>query len=510
MGLFRGWGTRTSSSNQPPPPYEEGPHGRSDFEGKATHPYGYRNNEQPHRGAGPTSRSTKTERESIKKTASDMQITQNDVVIAVMGVTGTGKSTFIELVTGLGLKIGHELQSCTAEVGIHAFQDERGRKIYLVDTPGFDDTRLTDSDVLKQIAYFLGASFSKQVKLAGIIYLHPITDERMKGSAVKNLAMFHALCGTASLEHVVLATTKWDKLLKSDSEATGRKREKELAETPNFWGDMLDNGSRMFRHVNTRESALRIINHLLSVRGDVVLDIQRQMIVEGRSLDQTSAGQKLQSELVEQRKRYEAELRDVRESLNTAIQAGNQKMMKTMARLEEETAEKLRKSEQEREKIRTDYARLQSEGEARHQQRLKELHEALNQYRALADKKQAILNRLEKQTSELSDAVGQVRDKRVSDAKQWQSDAASRKAQHDLEMKKWALFEEDRKVRNAALAAQARTTNIIAALQGVAGLGLMGLGAWTGMNPYFLGSGASMMGQAAHNAASGISPTEPM
>lgn len=35
-----------------------------------------------------------------------------DVYISVMGVTGSGKSTFISRLCGRGPKIGHELESC--------------------------------------------------------------------------------------------------------------------------------------------------------------------------------------------------------------------------------------------------------------------------------------------------------------------------------------------------------------------------------------------------------------
>lgn len=44
-----------------------------------------------------------------------MQLTFNsheDVVIAIMGLTGTGKSTFIELLAQAGVPIGHGLASC--------------------------------------------------------------------------------------------------------------------------------------------------------------------------------------------------------------------------------------------------------------------------------------------------------------------------------------------------------------------------------------------------------------
>jgi predicted GTPase len=43
--------------------------------------------------------------------ARDAQVIQ-DVYIAVMGVTGAGKSSFISTCSGKSVKIGHNLKSC--------------------------------------------------------------------------------------------------------------------------------------------------------------------------------------------------------------------------------------------------------------------------------------------------------------------------------------------------------------------------------------------------------------
>jgi predicted GTPase len=53
--------------------------------------------------------------------------------------------------------ISDDLESCTKEV--HAFgclhPDGSGRKVVLVDTPGFDDTERADYAILKVIARWL-------------------------------------------------------------------------------------------------------------------------------------------------------------------------------------------------------------------------------------------------------------------------------------------------------------------------------------------------------------------
>jgi ABC-type multidrug transport system ATPase subunit len=45
----------------------------------------------------------------------------NDEIIAVMGITGVGKTTFIEHLTKLGLKIGKGLESCKRSCSAFCF-----------------------------------------------------------------------------------------------------------------------------------------------------------------------------------------------------------------------------------------------------------------------------------------------------------------------------------------------------------------------------------------------------
>jgi hypothetical protein len=50
--------------------------------------------------------------------------------------------------------VGNELESCTAEVQPVSFEFDE-KHVLLLDTPGFNDTNLSDTEVLKQIASWL-------------------------------------------------------------------------------------------------------------------------------------------------------------------------------------------------------------------------------------------------------------------------------------------------------------------------------------------------------------------
>ncbi|KAH7075829.1 P-loop containing nucleoside triphosphate hydrolase protein [Paraphoma chrysanthemicola] len=167
----------------------------------------------------------------------------DEVYIAVMGPTGSGKSTFIRQVTGdQRCKIGKTLESETLEVQGYRCQHQ-GRNYVLIDTPGFDDSYKSNDEIVDTILAWLEKSYRARNLLSGIVYLHRISDVRMQGTSLDNLRMFRKLCGFEALKNVLLVTTFWDTI----SDAEGRRREQELSRNDDFWGRMIMKGSRMRR-----------------------------------------------------------------------------------------------------------------------------------------------------------------------------------------------------------------------------------------------------------------------
>ncbi|KAF7506569.1 hypothetical protein GJ744_011606 [Endocarpon pusillum] len=241
------------------------------------------------------------------------------VVIAIVGMTGSGKSSFISLLTDDSVEVGHSLNSCTANVKVYTFRDDRGHPGYLIDTPGFDDTTRSDSEVLIDIAFCFSKLYSRGILLNGLIYLHRITDVRMQGSAMKNLTLFKKLCGRHAFSNVMLVTTMWDALPPGRTgDDIGKERLDALANDDKYWGEMERNGSTLARHMGNPKSARVIVNYLIHKKTKVALDIQQQMVDHHLDLNETVAGAYLQQSLVESCKKYENELDEVQRSADLA------------------------------------------------------------------------------------------------------------------------------------------------------------------------------------------------
>lgn len=56
------------------------------------------------------------------------------------------------------MSVGMGLQSCTVNVQTSNTFQLFGRSVTLVDTPGFDDTTVSDTDILKRIAIYLSTT----------------------------------------------------------------------------------------------------------------------------------------------------------------------------------------------------------------------------------------------------------------------------------------------------------------------------------------------------------------
>ena len=146
--------------------------------------------------------------------------------------------------------------------------------------------------------------YKRDIKLAGILYFHRITDKPPVGTPLKNLRMFEKLCGKNAFSNIILTTTMWDRVDKT----TGQEREKELERQ--YWESMIKLGSTTVRFRNTRDSACEILDQVLQsglYRHAVLLEDAEGLLKE------TDAGRPVYTALKSLIKRQQDALKEIRD-----------------------------------------------------------------------------------------------------------------------------------------------------------------------------------------------------
>ncbi|KAG9092437.1 hypothetical protein FRC06_011921 [Ceratobasidium sp. 370] len=241
-------------------------------------------------------------------------MTEHPALIAVFGPTGTGKTTFVNNASGGNLPVGDDLTSCTQEVTPSNLFQINGRDVQLIDTPGFDDTELSDTEILQRISAYLSGSYKLGHKLTGIIYLHRITDPRMGGISRRTFQIFRELCGQKSLSNVLVVTTMW-----SDPPNNSQiKRERQLKEDARYYQPALQAGAQIVRCLRKDPASARDIIRMLVDKNPVVMKVQHELVDEKKGFYTTGAAQVLGKELAEMQKQHEEEMVQIKEELRQA------------------------------------------------------------------------------------------------------------------------------------------------------------------------------------------------
>ncbi|KAK5652245.1 hypothetical protein OQA88_10742 [Cercophora sp. LCS_1] len=230
------------------------------------------------------------------------------VIIALTGLTGAGKTTFASLVTERrDLEIGHGVNSCTQRPQeAHFWLD--GTRITLIDTPGFDDTLRTDVDILEIISDYLATAYGQNKLLDGLILLHPVTGNRVTGSEGSRTQLIKEILGQDAYKRVVIATTMWDNII---DRTLALKQEEQRKQPDGIWHSMCQQGATVLQHDNTKESAHRILRHLLQITSTpFALQLQRELVQHNGVVAQTSVGQEMD-------RQHEAQIARLEEKIAT-------------------------------------------------------------------------------------------------------------------------------------------------------------------------------------------------
>ncbi|TRX88531.1 hypothetical protein FHL15_010570 [Xylaria flabelliformis] len=226
--------------------------------------------------------------------------TTKKIRILIMGPIGSGKSSFVKAAREPGhddVEISSKVDSCTHECTEYETKYSSGRnKIFLIDTPGFEDPQTPNANTLEKIAKQInegaqcdssGCDKASSISepISGLIYLHRCTDTRFDGDLKVNFEIIKAMCGPEFYSRVVICSTFWNHTLKDRLQQHKTRMERFLehfeevmkggAEYREFWKDEEDPCSD-------------ILNHFLSQRNHPKMAIEHEF--QKRKLNETKAG----------------------------------------------------------------------------------------------------------------------------------------------------------------------------------------------------------------------------
>lgn len=239
------------------------------------------------------------------------------IIIAVMGVTGTGKSSFINVLTGQKTGIGKNLQSETEDVVPYTMKVQ-GREVILLDTPGFDDTYKCDTETLRTILAWLKLSGLKSTLLSGLIYMHRITDDRVTGTMAMNLNVVKELCGEQAAKNIMLTSARWEEASSKNEQTRFEAKENQLK--TNYWKVMIVKGAKIARYNRTRKSALDIVNRIINDNTPIKIQAQIELERPGATIGSTTAAGVVKGNSKATAGKWESEIQNMKIILESMVQ----------------------------------------------------------------------------------------------------------------------------------------------------------------------------------------------
>ncbi|PPQ76794.1 hypothetical protein CVT24_011337 [Panaeolus cyanescens] len=168
---------------------------------------------------------------SVRPIPENDTVSSNAWIYIVMGPTGSGKSSHTyfyhipdqyQFIESLAEKkkptISKDcLESVTQEVVAYDVRSLKrsNQQVIIVDTPGFLDTKLSESRIAKMITNKLTTLFpprSSPDAVVTILYFQPVTDVRIGGAKRKAFSLLKVFAKTYNSISICIVTTMWNTL----------------------------------------------------------------------------------------------------------------------------------------------------------------------------------------------------------------------------------------------------------------------------------------------------------
>jgi hypothetical protein len=187
--------------------------------------------------------------------------------------------------------------------------------------------------------------------------------------------------------------------------AIGERREQELVENRNFWGDIIGQGGRTFRFFNNPESALVACDYIIQRGQKMIVALQYQMVNERKPLNKTDAGLELESDILQLKEFCKSRIEEARAEAKQAAQMNNDHLALALNTTCQELQAQLDVSQRALTMIHGNMETLHVRGEMALREELQRLERVEEQEQRILSERSAELGRLERRLKELTENV---------------------------------------------------------------------------------------------------------
>lgn len=224
------------------------------------------------------------------------EIGDSEIVILVVGVAGSGKSTLIHQIRGRKTpKTDYQPDSKPLAHEIQVFPwIYQTRNIRFVELPGFDSRILSNVKIFKQIAIFLQELYERKIPISAILYCHPFTVTESIRTSILQLEFVKALIGQASFKNLIFVLTYPDKIPNENQRiniVSGLEKD--------YWSEFKAHGARISTRSGGDPLEKSALGSITTSHDNTILELQRELVDQERTLLRTSAGKVIQTAIEE-------------------------------------------------------------------------------------------------------------------------------------------------------------------------------------------------------------------
>ncbi|KAM0334361.1 hypothetical protein ACHAQA_001387 [Verticillium albo-atrum] len=154
------------------------------------------------------------------------------------------------------------------------------------------------------------------------------------------------LCGEKPYQCISFATTRWSQPPSHEEEV----REKQLIDTPEFWGDMISKGSAVHRHFGSVRTARIAVERLMERLGQpVVTNLMDEMTKLHQTVVESAAGREVRAKIARERFGLMVEFAKIRSKTSKVMKVADRKKRKKQGHLQDTHARRLTQLKEEQE-----------------------------------------------------------------------------------------------------------------------------------------------------------------